>query len=56
MSGTPNHNPKVETPPVKPMKKSTFVTEMEMQRQERISSIQPSKNQLSFSSFLDLYP
>ena len=56
MSGTPKYNPKVETPPPRPMKKSTFVTELEMQRQERISSMEPSKRQLSFSTFLDLYP
>lgn len=56
MSGTPKYNPKVETPPPRPMKKSTFVTELEMQRQERISSIEPSRKQLSFSTFLDLHP
>lgn len=56
MSRTPKHNPKNETPHERPMKKSSFVTEMEMQRQERISSIHPSKRELSFSTFLDLYP
>lgn len=56
MSGTPKYDPKVLTPTSKPMKKSTFVTSLEIQRQERISSMQPSKEQLSFSSFLDLYP